>query len=179
MTKLRIHLFAISFLLFQLVVNGQARFGILAGPHSASIFESNTLPGWSDNVKPYYSSRFSFHGGVVGDIPFSSKSPLFFQPGLVYSAKGRKFSEPSAADLSAIENQNVKFTHQQQYLSYIDIPLNLVLKYAIGKDSRFIFGGGPQPSFLLGVKDPTIVPGGPKDTGTYKKLDFSLNALMG
>ncbi|MCW3118239.1 MAG: OmpA family protein [Chitinophagaceae bacterium] len=191
MTKIQIRFFAIIFLLFPFFLHAQVRLGILGGPHSASIFETNSVPGWSDNVKQYYSSRFSFHAGLVGDIPFSSKSPLHFQPGLIYSAKGRKFATPSNFDLIAIEFQNVKFVHQQQYISYLDIPLNLVLKFPVGRDSRFIFGGGPQPSLLIGGKETTIVEDGAllvgetnkpvKGTGpgNYKGLDFSLNALMG
>ncbi|MGC4036386.1 MAG: porin family protein [Chitinophagaceae bacterium] len=189
------HLFlALLFFSFQIIAHSQARIGIIAGPHSASVFENNTSPGWSDNVKGYYSSRFSFHGGVIFDVPFSGKSPLYFQPALIYSGKGRKFTSPSNSDLNEIDAQHINFVHQQQFLSYVDIPLNLVLKFPVGKSSKFIFGGGPQPSLLVGGKETTIV----KDTvngisnvgetnkpkkgsggGEYKGLDFSLNALMG
>jgi len=191
MTRLQIYFFAICFLLCPSVMLAQARIGIIAGPHSASVFETNNSPGWSDNVKDYYSTRFGFHAGLIGDIPFSSKSPLHFQPALIYSSKGRKFSTPSFEDLVAIEVQNIKFVHQQQYLNYIDIPLNLVLKFPVGGNSRFILGGGPQPSLLIGGKETTVVndgalsvgqtnkPAKGSGPGTYKSVDFSLNALMG
>jgi len=195
MKKHQIVLFVFVYILSGTILNAQARFGILAGMHSASIVEpSQPSPGWSDNVKSYYSPRFSFHGGINLDVPFSSKSPLYFQPAIIYSAKGRKFSTPSNSDLNNIEIQNIKFVHQQQFLSYLDIPLNLVLKFPIGNNSKFIFGGGPQPSLLIGGKETTIVKdtvigtlnvgdvGKPKKgsgPGEYKGLDFNLNALIG
>src|SRR4051812_33763940 len=196
MTKLHLSVVLLAFLLFHHNASSQARIGIVGGVHSASIFETNTEPGWSDNVKNYYSPRFSFHGGVMGDFSFSDKSPLHFQPGLIYSAKGRKFATPSSSDLQAINYQKIKFVHQQQFLSYVDVPLNLILKFPIGKDSRFIFGGGPQFSVLVGGKETTIVadssiagqtlavgytskPSKGTGPGEYKGIDFNLNALLG
>ena len=49
--------------------DAQPRFGIIAGPHSASVFESNAVADWF-TVRDDYKSRFSFHGGVTLDVPF-------------------------------------------------------------------------------------------------------------
>jgi len=163
--------------------HSQARFGILAGPHSASVFESNAIADWN-TARDYYKSRFSIHGGVVLDIPFPNNSPLHFQPALMYAGKGRKF-EPGN-DITALD-----YVKQQQFTSYIDLPLNLILKFPVGKDSRFIFGGGPQPSFLIGGKETTKVQDDQlqvgatsklkkgSGSGEYKGLDFGLNGLLG
>lgn len=184
------------FILAGTMIKAQVKFGVLTGAHSASVFETNPSPGWSDNVKKYYSSRFSFHGGVVFDIPFSAKSPLYFQPAIIFSGKGRKFEKPTSSDLQQIDYQKIKFVHQQQFLSYIDIPLNLVLKFPVSRTSNFIFGGGPQFSFLAGGKETTVVedstipnnvlhigatnsPHKGSGAGQYKSLDFNLNALIG
>src|ERR1041385_5864195 len=88
---------AAFFFAFECISQAQARFGILVGPQSASVFESNSVPGWF-NVKSFYSSRFSLHGGVMLDVPFSAKSPVHFQPALMYSGKGRKFSPGALTD---------------------------------------------------------------------------------
>ncbi len=158
----------------------------MVGPQSASVFESNSVPGWF-NIKSSYSSRFSLHGGITLDVPFSSKSLVHFQPALLYSGKGRKFSPGAVTD--TIDRNH--YVHQEQFTNYLDLPLNLVLKFPIGKDSRFIFGGGPQFSFLVGGKETTKVAEGdtavgstnslPKGSGPgqYKGLDFNLNALIG
>lgn len=178
--------FVIVFTFFATVSRGQAKFGILAGAHSATIFESNRVAGWY-NVKGFYSSRFSFHGGVTLDVPFSSKSPLYFQTVLMYSGKGRKFNPASKFD----SVDRYRFVHQEQFINYLDLPLNLILKFPVGGNSRFIFGGGPQFSFLIGGKETTKITDvglnvgdenkpkkgtGPRE---YKGIDFGLNGLIG
>ena len=81
--KKHLTLIIVIFLAFECTSQAQARFGILVGPQSASVFESNSVPGWF-NVKDFYSSRFSLHGGVTLDVPFSAKSPVHFQPALLF-----------------------------------------------------------------------------------------------
>lgn len=186
MKKHQILFLAFGFILSQSLLNAQAKFGILAGAHSANLFESNRVAGWY-NVKGFYSSRFSFHGGVTLDVPFSEKSPVYFQTALMYSGKGRKFNPPAKFDTV---DQN-RYVHQQQYLSYLDLPLNIVLKFPVGVNSRFIFGGGPMLSFLIGGKETTKVAEGNlkvgaenkpekgSGSGQYKGLDFGLSGLLG
>lgn len=179
----------ITFIVLFKVSEAQIRFGILAGPHSASVFESSRLGFYE--IKDYYKPRFSFHAGVFADLPFSYKSPVHFQPALIYSGKGRKMSTPPTSVLNSLENQNVQYVHKQQFLNYVDIPLNIVLKFPMGKNSNFFFGGGPQPSFLIGGKETTKVDDGSSQIGDtqkpkkgsgnweYKGLDFGLNGLVG
>ncbi|MEJ0104945.1 MAG: OmpA family protein [Bacteroidota bacterium] len=189
MKKHQNQLLVILLLFSQSLLHAQAKFGILAGPHSATIFESNSVPGWF-NVKGSYSSRFSLHGGITLDVPFSDKSPVHFQPALMYSGKGRKF-EPSSLTDTVDRNH---YVHQQQFINYLDLPLNIIIKLPIGKTSRFIFGGGPQLSFLIGGKETTKVNEDPPSTlkkgdenkpqkgsgpGQYKGLDFNLNGMIG
>lgn len=189
MKKHQILFFAFFFILSGTILNAQARFGILAGPHSSTIFESNSVPGWF-NVKGFYSSRFSFHGGVTLDVPFSDKSPVHFQPALMYSGKGRKFEPGVITD--TVDRHH--YVHQQQFINYLDLPLNIILKFPIGKTSRFIFGGGPQFSFLIGGKETTKVnedspstlkagdenkPAKGSGAGQYKGMDLNLNGLIG
>ena len=184
--KKHLTLIIVIFLAFECTSQAQARFGILVGPQSASVFESNSVPGWF-NVKDFYSSRFSLHGGVTLDVPFSAKSPVHFQPALLYSGKGRKFSPGILTD--TVDRNH--YVHQEQFTNYLDLPLNIVLKFPVGKDARFIFGGGPQFSFLVGGKETTKIKDGDTAVGAtnslakgsgpgqYKALDFNLNALIG
>ena len=47
----------------------QLRLGILGGPHSASVKETNSLPGWETGVKPFYANRSGFNIGFIAEIP--------------------------------------------------------------------------------------------------------------
>ncbi|MBL7762860.1 MAG: outer membrane beta-barrel protein, partial [Chitinophagaceae bacterium] len=181
-------LVAFVFILSFTYGHSQARFGILAGPHSASVFEDNSVPDWF-TVRDYYSSRFSFHGGVFVDIPFSPQSPVHFFPVLKYSGKGRKFEPKSGVPIAS----HVTYVNKEQFVNYLDIPLNIILKFPIGKNSKFVFGGGPQPSFLIGGKETTKIieddgsinvqgskkPEKGSGPGQYKGLDFGLNGQIG
>src|SRR4051812_34253136 len=73
-------------------MQAQIRMGILAGPQSSSVIETNNLPDWND-LKDGFKPRGGFHAGFIADIPFSTGSKLYFQPGVIYSTKGTKFSQ--------------------------------------------------------------------------------------
>lgn len=178
----------LSFLL--LLISGlfsaaQVRVAIVAGGHQSTVVEENQLPNWND-IKNHYTGRTGFHTGFIADIPFSPKSSLFFQPGVIYYTKGRKFSQTFDPPVgTVIRNQST------QFINYIDVPLNLVLKF--GKHTKFIIGGGPYGSFFYNGKETTQTEmnTGEVDSdentdlsvgnqpGQYRTYNFGLNGLAG
>lgn len=167
------------------VVFAQVRVAIVAGGHLSTVAEENNLPGWN-TIKDNYSGRPGFHTGFLADIPFSAKSVLFFQPGVIYYTKGRKFSQSFDPPVgTVIRNEST------QYINYVDVPLNLVLKF--GRKTKFIIGGGPYGSFFYNGKETsrTEMENGVVDADEnadlsvgnqpdqYRTYNFGLNALTG
>ena len=111
---------------------------------------------------------------------------MSFQGGVLYYSRGRKYFEKF--DTSMGPNINKSAT---QYINYIDIPLNLVLKF--GRKAKFIIGGGPYGSFFYNGKETSQtlsqtgitasstnsdVPVG-KKPGQYRILNYGVNGLAG
>ena len=180
---------ALVLLLFSFAVsitNAQLRVAIVGGPQSSSVKETNDLPGW-DSISNNYSSRTGLHFGFIADLPLSSTSKLYFQPGIIFSNKGRKYAAPYDSV------GTVKTFSSSQFVNYIDIPLNLVLKFNIGKFTKFMIGGGPYGSFFYNGKEKseTLFNNGNyessenndlpigKKTGQYKVINYGVNGLAG
>ncbi len=165
-------------------VHAQLRVAIVGGGHLSTVNEENNLPGW-DDIKNDYSGRVGFHGGFVADMPVAPKSKLFFQPGVVFFNKGRKFDKTFDPTVSMITQIKA-----QQYINYIDVPLNLVLKF--GNKIKFIIGGGPYGGFFFSGKEmtQTYTQGGVtteenedlpvgKKPGQYRVFNYGVNGLAG
>ena len=73
-------------------MQAQVRLGLLGGIHSSKVLETNSLPGWDTTTKPFQSSRSGFQLGIIVEVPIGH-SGLFFQPGLTYITKGRKYNK--------------------------------------------------------------------------------------
>src|SRR5438105_4150920 len=141
-----------TLLFFTVVFHGawcQLRLGILGGPHSSSIIEKNNIPGWDTDIKPYYTSRSGINLGIIGEIPIGYSKRLYFQPGIFYMSKGRKYQR--VYDTAALHTDTL-FHNTTFYTNYIDIPLNFLLKLPLGKRSNFILGAGPYVSFFYNGK---------------------------
>ncbi|MFI5186457.1 MAG: OmpA family protein [Chitinophagales bacterium] len=173
-------------LLAVLFSNSQLRVGIAGGPSVSSVKEINNLPGW-DSIRNNYSSRTGIHVGFIADIRLSRKSKFYFQPGVFFYNKGRKYTAPNDT-IGAIKTYTFS-----QFLNYMDMPLNLVLKLSLGQKVRFILGGGPYFSFFYNGKEKTEtsynngtfetsenndLPVGTR-TNQYKTFDYGVNALAG
>jgi len=179
---------AILLILFSILFirsNSQLRVAIVGGGHLSTVIEENNLPDWNE-IEPNYSGRVGFHGGFLADLPFSLQSKLFFQPGVIFYHKGRKFSRVFDPSTSTITQQN-----STQYINYIDIPLNLVYKF--GNKLKFIIGAGPYASFFYNGKETLQiytqngiiqddenkdVPVG-KNAGQYRIFNFGINGFVG
>ena len=167
------------------ISHAQLRVAIVGGGQQSSVIEKNNLSGW-DSIKNNYSARTGVHFGFIADLPFGPKSHLFFQPGVIYYNKGRKYSQ--VFDTTVSQTMSVNST---QYINYIDIPLNLVLKF--GKKAKFIIGAGPYISFFYAGKETkeTLATGGiftsEKNTdvpvgnqpGNYQVVNYGVNGLLG
>ena len=184
------------------ISHAQIRVGIVAGGHQSKVLEDNNIPGW-DTIKKDFSGRNGVHLGFIADIRFNEKSNFYFQPGVIFFTKGRNY-KTSPKDSTVILKTVVKpvtdsivntvyYNTREQFLNYIDIPLNIVYKVKLAKKINFILGGGPYVSFfydgfdkkenvLVDVKYSTEenndLPVG-KGSGKYSILHFGVNGLAG
>ena len=164
----------------------QLRVGLAGGPSVSSVKEINDLPGW-DSVRNNYSSRTGLHIGFIADIRLSAKSKFYFQPGVFFFNKGRSYTSP-------LDTEGTVRTYTfSQFLNYMDMPLNILVKLRLGEKVRLVLGGGPYMSFFYNGKEKTEtayndgsfttdvnsdLPVGTKP-GQYKTFDYGVNALAG
>ncbi|MBI5370535.1 MAG: OmpA family protein [Sphingobacteriales bacterium] len=181
----KIAAFFILLLGYGVISSAQVRVAIVAGGHQSRVIEENNLPNWND-IKDHYKGRIGFHTGFVADIPFSPKSKLFFQPGVLFYNKGRKYAQVFDPPVGTIVSQK-----STQYVNYVDIPLNLVLKF--GKKTKFIIGGGPYGSFFYSGKETSqteqengvVLTEENNDlsvgnqAGQYRTYNYGVNGLVG
>jgi len=132
-------------------VRGQVRLGLLGGIHSASIQETNQIPGWDTTVKKYQSSRSGVQIGVIVEIPIGH-SGLFFQPALLYTSKGRRYTKYN--DSATVAHTDTVYKKQTLDLDYIDIPLNFTYKLPLSRNKKnnFFISAGPYVSFFYNGK---------------------------
>ena len=126
------------------------------------------------------------HFGLMADLPISN-SKFYFQPGIVFSSKGRKFADSIYTPAGGF------YQTRQQFINYIDFPLNFVYKKSVSKSSKFIIGGGPYASFFYNGKENAETFGDNSyflqeenedlpvgnAPGKYRVLNFGVNALAG
>jgi OmpA-OmpF porin, OOP family len=169
-----------------LSLNAQLRTALIGGVHTASV-PGNSSPQW-DSLNHNFSSRTGFHVGLLAETHLFNSSTLYFQTGMSYTNKGRKFNtnvNDTAAGITKVSGR--------QFVNYMEIPFNIVYKKDIGKKTTFIFGGGPYASFLFSGRESrsTYFDNGsidasentslkvPRSQGRYKNVDFGVNALAG
>jgi OOP family OmpA-OmpF porin len=161
----------------------QVRVGILGGLHQSDVLEENDIPNFEE-FKQGYSKRTGAHFGLIADMPFSPKSKLYFQPSVIFFNKGRKYADSTTGPFGPV------YVTAEQFINYIDVPLNIVYKF--GKKVKFIIGAGPYASFFYSGKEKreTIDQGVltteedqdldvGKGPGYYKVLDYGVNGLAG
>ncbi|MBK8703079.1 MAG: PorT family protein [Saprospiraceae bacterium] len=134
--KTRIILFfAFLFMLSAFLTNAQTSFAILGGVNLQNL-----------NGKDYEGDKLEndliigFHAGLNAQIPIATD--FYFQPGLLFSTKGAK-------------NEFGQITSTFK-LSYIELPLNLVYKPALGS-GYIMLGFGPYVGY--GITGKSIVEG--------------------
>jgi len=132
-----------------------AQLGVRAGLNLASF--TTKAGGLSINSD----SKIGFHVGVTNDLKFTDN--LTFRPGLLYSAKGGKFSIDVLGQTESIEAS----------YSYVEIPLSFIYNFT-KEESGFFAEAGPYVGFLLSAKseDEDI-------KEDFNSLDFGLNIGLG
>src|SRR5687767_6190925 len=185
MKKLSLLLAAIALFHFSSV--SQLRIAMVGGGHTASVKETNNLPGWTE-LESKYSSRTGVHFGFLADLQLGPSSKFYFQPGVVFYNKGRKFS--NTYDTTVYEYSSIDAI---QYVNYIDVPLNLLVKIPIGQKAKFFIGAGPYLSLFYNGKEKTetFLKTGTVETientdlpvgegpGKYKTMDIGANGIAG
>ena len=142
-------------LLFNLLCFSQARFFLIGGAHGASVKETNSIPGWDSTTKPNYKGRTGMNIGLLADLSLSESGNWYFQPGILFMGKGRKYAQVN--DTSVATLNDTLIYNNNLVINYIEIPLNFTYKIAIGKKSNFIVGAGPYLSFYLSGKSTTEI----------------------
>lgn len=125
--------------------NAQLRIAILGGGHVSEVKEENDLPDYQQLQKGY-SGRTGAHLGFLADLHIGS-SNLYFQPAVIFHNKGRKYADSIRIGIDDF------YQTRKQFINYVDLPFNLVYKFKLGKQSKFIFGGGPYVSFFYNGKE--------------------------
>lgn len=183
----------LCFVVFSGSCFAQLRLGIVGGPHSASVKETNDLPGWETGVKPFYSNRSGFNIGFISEIPLNNSGKLFLQPGIFYMSKGRKYQR--VYDTTATQTDTLSL-NSTFFTNYIDIPISLAYKFPLGKKAKFVVSAGPYLSFFYNGKRNTETLVAPNDTtlkfskdesrletgnapAKAKTIDYGVNARVG
>jgi outer membrane protein OmpA-like peptidoglycan-associated protein len=174
-------------LVFTLFANAQIRIAIAGGGHTSTIKETNDLPNWSE-LESKFSNRTGAHFGFIADLKLGVKSKFYFQPGILFYNKGRKFfSDYDTAVFSYFSIDS------KQFINYIEAPLNIVYKIPISSKAKFFLGGGPYLSFFYNGSEKTEIyqKSGSVSTiedndlpvgnapGKYKTLDLGINGTAG
>lgn len=134
----------------------------------------------------------SFHVGLQGDLPVTSF--LSIQPGLFFSGKGTKAQSREPGSNGYFKSVLNPY--------YIELPVNVVFKTPLNKDSRFFAGAGPYVAMgiagkrkldyqVLGIAyhredkisfsndDPTTAGEEGAGMGILKRFDYGLNGTAG
>ena len=115
---------------------------------SANIKETNDIPGNDTAQKSFYKSKSGFQLGVLAEIPIGKG--FYFQPGLDYSSKGRKYQRAYDSSLSP---QDTLYAQNTLKLNYVEIPAYLTYKLHLSADKKnsFFLSAGPYFAFIYGA----------------------------
>jgi len=129
----------------------QIRLEALGGVHSSNFIQKNSIPGFENIDGKYFSSSTGFELGVLAEIPFG-KNNLFFQPGIIYSAKGNQYER--FYDTTLIKPDTLYNQHTLN-LNYVEMPLYLTWKISLSKNQKnhFYVSAGPYFAFIYGASE--------------------------
>jgi len=152
----------------------QIRVSLLGGPQASSIKETNDIPGWENETKPFYQNRSGFHLGFLLSVPLNKAQSVFFQPAFLYTTKGNKFYKQN--DTTDYKPVDSVFYSNNFFTSYIEVPLNLAYRFKLGKKAGFLVSAGPYVSFFYSGKETSA-------TRTFKRNmsadpDYNLEASV-
>ena len=128
----------------------QVRVSLLGGLQSSSIKETNEVPGWEKDTKPYFQNRSGFHLGFLLSVPLNSSQTVFFQPAFLYSTKGNKYYKQN--DTSFYKPLDSVYYSYEFSTSYIEVPLNLAYRFKLSQKAGFMVSAGPYVAFFYNGK---------------------------
>lgn len=160
----------------------QVKIGIIGGPQSASVTESNNIPNWDSSTGKYYSNKSGLHIGMMAEIPLDRQSHFYFQPAVIYSQKGRNYTQSFVNQITTDSTYSYSNT-QVLDVQYIDIPLNIAYKFPLShkKNINFLLSAGPYITLFYNGKKTTNlreVSSG-QDTTIYKITNKSDELQIG
>jgi hypothetical protein len=131
------------------------KFGIKVGANYSNI------SGKELANEDIYQNKLGFVGGITSNFDLSGDGFLSIQPELLFSQRGYQYRD----EKYTLGNNEYKSKGDMNY-NYLDLPV--LLRINAG---GLFFEGGPQASYLLGIKDntETIVNG--QDTDTSRKVE--------
>lgn len=196
----RVLLAALSIIVFASYSHSQFTVAVIGGAQQSQIREDNNLPGW-DTLKKKYSARTGVHFGFTGNLRLGAGSRFYLQPSVIFYNKGRNYKS-SPVDTTIIVSSPQQpdsivntfyYRKINNYINYVDIPINLVYKLPLGNNLSVVLGGGPYFSlFYNGFEKRTFVINGvssainenddlPIGNGSnkYATLDYGINGLAG
>lgn len=119
-------------------LQAQVEFGVLAGPNFQNMVGKD-----DGGDKVTNGLLVGFHAGVSASIPIATD--FYFQTGLLFSQKGSK------NNMGLIPAKSAGDYNTTTRISYIDLPLHLLFRPAIG-DGHVLVGFGPYVAFGIGGK---------------------------
>ncbi|MDB5264343.1 MAG: hypothetical protein JWQ14_3626 [Adhaeribacter sp.] len=132
-------LFFIAIALFTFsFAEAQTRFGLKGGINYSNI------AGDLQN-QDIYQNKIGFNGGIQANFPIIADGFLSLQPELLYSQKGYQYRDEKFTILGVERERKGKVNY-----NYLDLPV--LLKVNAG---GLYFEGGPQLSYLMGIRDNT------------------------
>ncbi|ALJ01368.1 porin family protein [Rufibacter tibetensis] len=130
------------------------KIGLRAGANYSNI------SGDLDN-QDVYKNKIGFVGGLTANFDLTGDGFLSVQPELLYSQRGYQYRDEEYM----IGNQTYRSEGSVNF-NYLDLPV--LLKINAG---GLFFEGGPQASYLLGIKDKSESFLGNSQTETERKVD--------
>jgi len=159
-TSLRLTI-AICFILSFVQAQAQVKFGPEVGLNLATM----TLKTSRFGIDP--KTLVGFHIGVISEIPL--KENFVLQPGILYSAKGSKYS---------VGEEDMTISP-----GFIEIPVNALYKFDVSSAKLFVLAG---PYFAFGIggnietsEGSADIQFGSGDTKTMKAFDLGFNIGAG
>lgn len=132
-----------------LIAEAQFSVAIVAGPQVNSVTPNFSL---NQDTSSTYSitKRAGLNFGFIGNIPLNKKQTFFFRTGVLYSEKGSQAFQ-------SYDTTNADFTNGQKHffetttnlkVNYIDFPVNLLYKFPLKGQTKFLLGAGVQSSLF-------------------------------
>ncbi|HUR11741.1 MAG TPA: OmpA family protein [Flavitalea sp.] len=167
------------------------KIALIIGPSGSKVNEKNALQNWDSTTAPHYSGRTGLHIGILAEVPVLEAKHLFFQTGILYQSKGRKYFQ--LFDTVTAAKTDTFMSRKTSQLNYMEFPLNLAWKVRIGNQSNFVLTAGPYFAFFYNGKEKSETRlyasnDYKEDENTYrtgsqmyavKTMDFGFNTRIG